>query len=49
VYKNAIEALGEIAVVELATLIGYYIMVSINLNVFRVPLPPGEDPPFDEN
>ena len=49
VYHKAIDALGEIAVVELATLIGYYMMVSINLNVFKVPLPPGEEPPFDNN
>ena len=47
-YQKAVGALGEIAVVELATLVGYYMMVSINLNVFRVPLPPGVDPPFGE-
>ena len=48
VYEKAIESLGETAVVELATLIGYYMMVSINLNVFRVNLPPGEAPPFTD-
>jgi hypothetical protein len=27
-------------------LIGYYTMVSMSLNVFKVPVPPGEELPF---
>ena len=45
-YYQALKILGEIAVVELVVLIGYYTMVSMSLNVFRVPVPPGEEPPF---
>ncbi len=38
-------ALGDQQVVELVTLIGYYGLISANLNVFRAPMPAGvEDP-----
>ncbi len=46
-YENAVASLGESGVVELVTLIGYYTMVSMTLNVFKVPVPSGEDPVFD--
>ena len=46
-YDTAVAALGESAVVELVILIGYYTLVSMTLNVFKVPIPPGEDPVFD--
>lgn len=45
-YRNTAEALGEPALVELVTLLGYYVMISMTLNVFRVELPPGETSPF---
>lgn len=45
-YERAIERLGENGVVELVNLLGYYGMVSMTLNVFEVPLPPGEPDPF---
>jgi len=34
-------------VVELVTLVGYYTMVAMILNVFKVPVPSGEDSVFD--
>ena len=46
-YDTAVAALGESAVVELVILIGYYTLVSMTLNVFKVPVPSGETPPFD--
>ncbi len=40
--------LGDQGVVDLVSTIGYYCMVSATLNVFQVPLPEGETPPFAE-
>jgi 4-carboxymuconolactone decarboxylase len=45
-YGKAVASLGESGVVELLTLIGYYTMVSMTLNVFNVSVPAGEDPVF---
>ena len=42
VYKAAVDALGEEAVVDLTGILGYYTLVSMTLNVFEVP---GEGPP----
>ena len=47
-YRRAIDLLGESGVVELIGLLGYYGLVSMTLNVFRVPVPPGQTPPFEE-
>ena len=46
VYDEAVELLGESGVVELVILLGYYTLVSMTLNVFEVPVPAGENPPF---
>lgn len=46
-YARAIEAFGERGVVDLVGTMGYYCMVSLSLNAFRVPLPEGEKPPLD--
>jgi 4-carboxymuconolactone decarboxylase len=46
-YESALASLGETGVVELVTLIGYYSMVAMTLNVFKVPVPPGEDSVFE--
>jgi 4-carboxymuconolactone decarboxylase len=49
-YAQALSALGDVGVVELVTLTGYYCLISVNLNAFEVALPGGETPPFgDEN
>ena len=45
-YHRAIEALGEAVVVELVILIGYYTLISMTMNVFRVPLPEGDETPI---
>lgn len=47
-YQRAVKALGLPQVVELVATAGYYSMVSMTLNTFRVPLPPGEPSPFPE-
>jgi 4-carboxymuconolactone decarboxylase len=43
-----VEALGEVGLVELTSIIGYYTLIGTTLNVFQVPLPAGETPPFPE-
>jgi len=48
-YEEAVQRLGENGVVELVVLVGYYITIALVLNVFKVPLPPGEKMPFEEN
>jgi 4-carboxymuconolactone decarboxylase len=40
-YAEAIEVLGEGQVVDLVGVLGYYSLISITLNVFRVPPPEG--------
>lgn len=47
-YAATVELLGEGGVVELLALLGYYSLVSMTLNVFRVDVPPGQTPPFEE-
>jgi len=39
---------GDAGMVELVGILGYYVMVSMTLNVFRMPLPPGRSAPFRE-
>ncbi len=43
-FASAVQLLGHQGVVELASLCGYYTLVSFTLNVFAVPLPPGVPP-----
>lgn len=45
-YQAAVEALGETSVVDLVGILGYYSMISMFINAFEVPLPPGEADPF---
>ena len=40
--------LEESAIVELVGILGYYVLVSMTLNVFRAPLPAGAKAPFAE-
>ena len=47
-YEAAVAALGEPTVVELVMLFGYYHLISMTLNAFKVPLPPGEVRPFPD-
>jgi 4-carboxymuconolactone decarboxylase len=46
-YAAARERFGESGVMELVTLLGYYTLVSMTLNVFEVPLPEGQAPEFE--
>ena len=45
-YRSTVALLGDPGTVELVTLLGYYVLVSMLLNAFEVALPRGEDPPF---
>ncbi len=44
VYTAAVARFGEQGVVDLISLIGYYNLVSMTLNVARVPAPAGAGP-----
>jgi 4-carboxymuconolactone decarboxylase len=46
-YQAAVELLGEVGVVELVGIIGYYAFIAMTLNVFDVETPTGEDPLAD--
>ena len=45
-YDRAVKAFGEQGVVDLVGVCGYYMLVSMTLNVFEVGLPPGEPEPL---
>jgi 4-carboxymuconolactone decarboxylase len=47
-FKRVHDMLGEAATVELVGILGYYALISMILNVFRMPLPEGEPLPFAE-
>jgi 4-carboxymuconolactone decarboxylase len=42
-YAAALQLLGDPGVVELVDLVGYYCVISLILNAFRVPVPRGEE------
>lgn len=48
-YGKIVARWGEIGVVELTALIGYYSMVAMTLNAHRVPLPDGIAPELNSN
>ena len=45
-YRHAVTVLGERAVVDLVGILGYYALISITINAFEVPIPPGTLEPF---
>lgn len=47
-FSTARDAFGEAGIVELISVIGYYVLVSYTLNTFEVPLTPGMPDPFPE-
>jgi 4-carboxymuconolactone decarboxylase len=47
-YAGVRAFLDDAAMVELTGILGYYTLVAMMLNVFRVPLPEGSKPPFRE-
>jgi len=48
VYQAVHATLGDAGMVELVGLLGYYAMVAMTLNVFRMPVPEGTPLPFKE-
>lgn len=46
VFAEARAVLGTGGVVELVGILGYYTLISMTINVFEVPLPPGVPDPF---
>jgi len=47
-YERALNTFGMQTLVDLGALVGYYCMVSLTLNAFEAPLPPGEPSPFPD-
>jgi 4-carboxymuconolactone decarboxylase len=47
-YARVNKILGDTGTVELVGILGYYVVISMTLNVFRMPVPDGETPPFPE-
>jgi 4-carboxymuconolactone decarboxylase len=47
-YNRVKKLLGDAGTVELVGILGYYAMVSMTLNTFKVPLPAGIKPAFPE-
>jgi 4-carboxymuconolactone decarboxylase len=47
-YARVRKLLGDAGVVELVGILGYYALISMTLNVFRMPLPDGTPLPFRE-
>lgn len=45
-YAAAIDVHGETGVADLIHALGFYVLVSMTLNTFEVPLPDGVEPPF---
>ncbi|MGW3473140.1 carboxymuconolactone decarboxylase family protein [Saccharopolyspora sp. NPDC000995] len=44
VYRRVWQRWGEVGVVELSSVVGYYTLVAMTLNVHRIPLPDGRRP-----
>lgn len=47
-YARVHKFLGDAGTVELVGIMGYYALISMILNVFRMPVPEGAKPPFKE-
>ena len=47
-YDDAVRHLGVEGAVDLVGVLGYYALVSMTLNAFEMPVPEGEEPPFEE-
>ena len=48
-YARLHAILGDEGLVEFVGILGYYVLVAMALNVFRMPVPEGEKPPFRES
>ena len=47
-YDRVFALLGKVGAIELVGILGYYAMVAMTLNAFTMPIPEGEEMPFDE-
>jgi 4-carboxymuconolactone decarboxylase len=47
-YARVRKVIGDAGMVELIGILGYYVLISMTLNVFRMPVPQGIEPPFTE-
>ncbi len=47
-YARLHAILGDAGMVELVGILGYYVLIAMSLNVFRMPLPEGQPLPFRE-
>ena len=47
-YAKVHALLGDAAMVEFSGILGYYTLIAMTLNVFRIPLPEGAPLPFKE-
>lgn len=47
-YARVHKLLGDAGMVELVGILGYYVLISMTLNVFRMPVPEGAPLPFRE-
>jgi 4-carboxymuconolactone decarboxylase len=47
-YARAEAALGTVGLVDLVGILGYYGLISMTINAFRVPIPEGHPEPFPE-
>jgi 4-carboxymuconolactone decarboxylase len=47
-FKRVNAILGDAATIELVGILGYYVLISMILNVFRMSPPEGEPLPFPE-
>ena len=43
-YERAIDVLGQEATIDLVGILGYYSLISLTINAFKVPLPEGLEP-----
>ena len=46
-YGRAVKELGLESVVDLVGILGYYALISMTIKAFEVPVPPGEQEPFE--
>ncbi len=47
-YSQGVELWGESGMIELVTVIGYYCIVSLTLNTFKIPVSESMQDPFAE-
>ena len=47
-YEPTLATLGTVGIVELTTLVGYFVMVAMTLTAHRIPLPPGGEADLPE-